>query len=624
MNNQMNINQFTQYFDNPKVSVFPRMSKKGFPMRFGKLYPAYWDLLGFGNSAKGTTGHKLRMAPMLAPNFSDMYLQEHSAVVPLRVIMKDYEAKFNYATNRDGASLPHISLSTYNSYLISYLMSGRSLSGSLMDFFGFPTYSFLWKPFIRVDKYFYLHDNNDNQYIASAFDLHTFRSYETELLDFRGLPVMFTYIYRDFEYDSRGEIVPLLLFALGILDPRIESLYGTPIEAFYRKYASNPDGSISTSIVPTIEQLVEFSVYDTVDSLINAYNNYLFSFAVDIYLAENSFADSSITTLPFRAYWRFFYDWNTNGNFTNRDELLEERVFNFETTLANLFEDLQTGNNLEKFCYMLSIPNRLWDYDYFMNLLPNSSADDAIEIPANSTVLDLAKLTALQKLALKLSYSSRYRDVVWNIFKIAPSDARLQQSSVIRQKTHNIGVGETIQTSETTTSGVLGGFAGRGYSSGQNRGYHIFCEEPCVLINFVSLMAHASYRDALHPLVHVDDILDFPIPDMDVLGNQPQYADILSGNPSDSETVLGWGRQYYEWLSNYNTVHGDFKTTLDYWQLTRSFEDVPVINDDILRVHDADDFDQIFSVPNAPHAFLDIYFNAKVTRHVHRSVRIQI
>lgn len=304
--------------------------------------------------------------------------------------------------------------------------------------------------------------------------------------------------------------------------------------------------------------------------------------------------------------------------------MLEERVFNFEATLADLFVDLDSGNNLEKFCDMLSIPNRLWDYDYFMNLLPNSSGDDAIEIPANSTVLDLAKLTALQKLALKLSYSSRYRDVVWNIFKIAPSDARLQQSSVIRQKSHNIGVGETIQTSETTTSGVLGGFAGRGYSSGQNRGYHIFCEEPCVLINFVSLMAHASYRDALHPLVHVDDILDFPIPDMDVLGNQPQMADILSGNPTDADIVLGWGRQYYEWLSNYNTVHGEFKTTLDYWQLTRSFEDTPVINDDILRVHDADDFDQIFSVPNAPHAFLDIYFNAKVTRHVHRSVRIQI
>lgn len=624
MNNQMNINQFTQYFDNPKVSVFPRMAKKGFPMRFGKLYPAYWDLLGFGNSAKGTTGHKLRMAPMLAPNFSDMYLQEHSAVVPLRVIMKDYEAKFNYATNRDGASLPHISISKYNSYLISYLRSGRSVQDSLMDFFGMPTYSFLWKPFITGPKTYIVHNDDPSELSISAYDLVPFSFYENEVLDYSNLYVLFSFSYRGDSFDVDNiSALPLVLFALGFSYVPA-SFYGTKLEDFYRKYASNEDGSISTTIVPTIDQLVEFSEYETVDSLINAYNSYLFSFVIDTYIQSTAFSESSITTLPFRAYWRFFYDWNTNGNFTNRDVLLEERVLNFETTLANLFEDLQTDDNLEKFCDMLSIPNRLWDYDYFMNFLPNSSADDAIEIPANSTVLDLAKLTALQKLALKLSYSSRYRDVVWNIFKIAPSDARLQQSSVIRQKTHNIGVGETIQTSETTTTGVLGGFAGRGYSSGQNRGYHIFCEEPCVLFNFVSLMAHASYRDALHPLVHVDDILDFPIPDMDVLGNQPQYADILSGNPADKDTVLGWGRQYYEWLCNYNTVHGDFKTTLDYWQLTRSFEDTPVINDDILRVHDADDFDQIFSVPNAPHAFLDIYFNAKVTRHVHRSVRIQI
>lgn len=619
MNNKMNINQFTQYFDNPKVSVFPRMSKKGFPMRFGKLYPAYWDLLGFGNSAKGTTGHKLRMAPMLAPNFSDMYLQEHSAVVPLRVIMKDYEAKFNYATNRDGASLPHLSVLTYNNYLISYLRSGRSLAGSLMDFFGLPTYTFLWKSFISASKYYEYANNAGDSFKVGLYDTLSWSNVYD--YDYAGSMAYIEGVYRNRPISYSGNPRMILQFAL---DSEMTDNYDTIVEQFYRTYGANNDGSISTSYKPTIDEIVEFSKYETVDSLLSAYNSYLFSFYVDKYLSTLEVEDSSITTLPFRAYWRFFYDWNTNGNFTNRDELLEERVFNFETTLANLFDDLQTGNNLEKFCDMLSIPNRLWDYDYFMNLLPNSSADDAIEIPANSTVLDLAKLTALQKLALKLSYSSRYRDVVWNIFKIAPSDARLQQSSVIRQKTHNIGVGETIQTSETTTSGVLGGFAGRGYSSGQNRGYHIFCEEPCVLINFVSLMAHASYRDALHPLVHVDDILDFPIPDMDVLGNQPQYADILSGNPVDSDTVLGWGRQYYEWLSNYNTVHGDFKTTLDYWQLTRSFEDTPVINDDILRVHDADDFDQIFSVPNAPHAFLDIYFNAKVTRHVHRSVRIQI
>ena len=64
--------------------------------------------------------------------------------------------------------------------------------------------------------------------------------------------------------------------------------------------------------------------------------------------------------------------------------------------------------------------------------------------------------------------------------------------------------------------------------------------------------------------------------------------------------------------------------TLDYWQLTRSFDDSVSINDEFLRMSDADDFDRIFSVPTAPHAFLSIFYKAMVTRPVHRNVRIKI
>ena len=64
---------------------------------------------------------------------------------------------------------------------------------------------------------------------------------------------------------------------------------------------------------------------------------------------------------------------------------------------------------------------------------------------------------------------------------------------------------------------------------------------------------------------------------------------------------------------------------MDYWVLTRRFIDgTPVINDDFLRMHEADDFDKIFSVYDTPQAYLDIYYNSAVSRHVHRNVRIKI
>lgn len=605
----MDLNQFTQFFDNPKVSVFDRSKPVGFPAYIGKWYPVKWDLLSFGNSERTRDAHKLRMSPMLAPNFSDLRVEEHAAVVPLRVLMKDYEETFNYAVNRDGANLPSLTPSEYHDLIVSYLSKGNSLQDSLLDFLGYPIYSDVYRAFRESvgDWYFSNKENNFNiLQIPTVEILQQIFSTSTS--------GNFSFSYRGNSYDLPVETSPLFLYMFGqdisnFNFNNIPYIWLSILERF----------GLDATRQYSIDELIPYTSFETVDSLINSYFNFLFSKVILTVTSSSDFLGTkNISLLPLMAYWRVFYDWCTNGNFTNRDELLEQRVFG----LYDLLTDKNLASNVLK--EVFSIPHRLWDMDYATSLLPTAAVDNAIQIPANSTVLDLAKLTAIQKLALRLSYSSRYRDVVWNIFKIKPSDARLQQSSIIYEKRHNVGIGETLQTSETTSSSVLGAFGGRGYSSGKIDGFHIFCEEPCITMCFFSLVPKTIYKDCIHPLIHVDDILDIPIPDMDVLGNQPVYADIISGNPADDDVVLGYGRQYQEWLYNLGSIHGDFRTTLDYWYLSREFSDTPVINDDFLRMNSADDFDRIFSVPGAPHAQVDMYFDSKVTRHVHRSVRILI
>lgn len=141
----MKLNDFTQFFDNPKVSVFDRSKPVSTPVRIGKFYPMKWELLNFGNSQKSTSGHKMRLAPLVAPSFTDLRLEEHAAVVPLRVIMENYENTFNYALNMDGASLPHFTCKQYHNILLALLRLGYSLQGSLMDYFGYPIYSDMYK-----------------------------------------------------------------------------------------------------------------------------------------------------------------------------------------------------------------------------------------------------------------------------------------------------------------------------------------------------------------------------------------------------------------------------------------------------------------------------------------------
>ena len=615
----MKLNDFTQFFDNPKVSVFDRSKPASTPVRIGKFYPMKWELLNFGNSQKSTSGHKMRLAPLVAPSFTDLRLEEHAAVVPLRVIMENYENTFNYALNMDGASLPHFTCKQYHNILLALLRLGHPIHGSLMDYFGYPIYSDLYKLVVN---------SVTNSYYTSSFDKIPLMNTSADVFDATLLHENFfdedmisyegSVTYRDtvlsidtFDSFRRPKFYPFFIWLANKLG-QFES--SSDFEALVSYLKAN---NIS------ILDYAALQLGSTTSALTDSYLNYLFGCYLGLWISKVDFPeDVNYSSLPFRAYLRVYMDWLTNGNFFDRDVFLDI-IYNFETNI-NLGASGVNNNGMSVFPnYEFLYPvNRLWDYDYYTSLLPTAKADNAIEIPANSTVLDLAKLTAIQKLVLRLSYSSRYRDVVWNIFKIKPSDARLQQSSILNERVHNVGIGETIQTSETTTSSVLGSFSGRGYSSGNNKGYHIFCEEPCIVFDFVSLTAKARYRDSLHPLCHVDDILDLPIPDMDVLGNTPVYADLISGNALDSNEVFGFGRQYQEWLYNYGTVHGEFRTSLDYWQLVRSFDSTPRLNDEFLRMDDREDFDSIFSVTDAPHAFLDMYYAAKVSRHVHRSVRI--
>lgn len=623
---KFNPNFFTQWFEKPKVSVFNRSAEKSFDLKIGPLYPAYWDLCGFGDSHKGKSLHKMRLAPLLAPNFSDLNFQEHSAVVPLRVILPDYEDTFNYSKNIDGASLPSITPSELIAVYSRMAEYGISPIGSLFDFLGYPVFGDVYKALTTafIDATYYV-DDTDPESIYSWSYIPTVQEFlwatAESIFNYQHMNV----VYRGVTADAY--VIPFYAW-LAIKSGNFEEFaedsgFGslsknTLFVEYLRKFAD------SNGVVDETAYILN-SGFDTTTEAYRQYQNFVFVKLLRVLfgLSASPFAGTKpFSLLPLMAYHRFVGDWNINSLYTDPETYIFEYVYNLRATMIN-----QTSSMTEDFVRTAFLPApRLWDNDFFTSLLPTSSAGDELTIPANATVIDLAKLASWQKLLLRLSFSKRYRDVVYNIFGIRPSDARLQQSSVLRSFTHNIGIGETIQTSETSASSVLGSFGGRGYSAGSTgkKGYHIFCEEPCVVLHFVSLVPNASYADSLHPLIHVDDILDFPIPGTDVLGNQPIYSDLVSGNPADDDVVLGYGRQYMEWIANYNTVHNNMKTSLDYWQLTRRFDSTPALNEDFLTIDENEDLDNIFSVADSSHAFLSIYYDCYVTRPIHRTVRIVI
>lgn len=622
-------NLFTQWFEKPKVSVFDLSKPVSTDVQIGKWYPTFWTICGFGDSEKGRSTHKMRLAPMLAPNFSDLRVNEHTIVVPLRVIMRDYEAKFNYSKNRDGASLPTFSVDDLVSIYKAMGTLGVSPIGSLFDFLGFPVFGDYYKSLVASSLQYIYVNSSSSVAISSIIDLPIDVDLSaTTSTDFYAAGLI---KYRGVTYNlSQGDqVLPLFLWAIrqyrsSVLDDDFT------IDDLLVQYAFFVFSNLDTNDL--LGSFVRWLGDDlTIVSLVDSYYSYLFTSTLYKILSSIDI-DSSYTILPFLAYHRCVADWSLVSNVTDPDTYLQTHVYDFKTNVLEFATRLiATGDDVDPltddekalFIELVSPKDRLWDLDFFTSMLPESAQGEDILIPANSTVIDLAKLTAFQKLIMRLSFSSRYRDVVWNVFNIRPSDARLQQSSVIQSNQYFVQIGETVQTSETSVSSVLGNFAGRGYSAGTKKGYHIFCEEPCVVMNFYSLVCKPRYADALHPLIHLDDIFDFPIPDMDVLGNQPLPTDLLTGNPNDTE-IFGYSRQYMEWLKNYGTVHNRMKTSLDYWTLSRRFDSEPALNEEFLTINPKDDYDRIFSVPDSSHAMLDIYYDILVTRPVRRSVRILI
>ena len=623
-------NLFTQWFDKPKVSVFNLSKPVRTDIQIGKWYPTYWSICGFGDSEKGNSRHKMRLAPMVAPNFSDLRVNEHAIVVPLRVILRDYEARFNYAQNADGASLPTL---TVNDLVKIYTAMGKlgvSPIGSLFDFMGFPVFGDFYKQLISSHFGYFVTTVDGSVEVQDLFSIP--RNYN--VLDTDDTLAGVTYSYRGVEFDSPRFGLPFYAWALTMAFPQMQGydansqVFKNAIRVKLSQFERSPRYEETDVLGSFVSWLGDGY---TITSLTDQYYAYMFTNLLYTIL-PNTEIEREYTILPLLAYHRCVSDWSIVSNVTDPDNYLQEHVYDFKKYVLEYSTRLTaTGNDVDPltpdeiahFIRLVTPADRLWDLDFFTSQLPTSAVGQDIVIPANSSVIDLAKLTALQKFAMKRSFSSRYRDVVWNLFNIRPSDARLQQSSVIQNNQYFVQIGETIQTSESTVSSVLGSFGGRGYSAGQKKGYHIFCEEPCVIINFYSLIAKPDYMDALHPLIHLDDIYDFPIPDMDVLGNQPQPLDLLTGNPNDTE-ILGYSRQYAEWLMTYGTVHNNMKTSLDYWSLGRRFDSAPALNSEFLTINPKDDFDRIFSVADSSHAMLDIYYDIKVTRPVRRSVRILV
>lgn len=275
--------------------------------------------------------------------------------------------------------------------------------------------------------------------------------------------------------------------------------------------------------------------------------------------------------------------------------------------------------------------------------LSNLNLADVTASPASFTIEDLRLAEKLQELEeLKLRAGTRYFELLKAQWNVVPEDSRLQRPEFIGGSSQPIVFSEVLQTSQTTDNSALGDYGGHGVSAQNGHFVKKYCPEHGMILSIMSIMPNATYQDGISRFDSKIDPLDMFQPQFETLGEQAVRQEELlalryaNNNP---EATFGYQARYAEYKVLPNEVHGDFRGSLNYWHLGRSFANIngssisvtpPALNQDFIEVEEYNDgLTRIFAVPGTKalpvqHFYAYLYHKVLSVRSMHKFVAPQL
>lgn len=211
--------------------------------------------------------------------------------------------------------------------------------------------------------------------------------------------------------------------------------------------------------------------------------------------------------------------------------------------------------------------------------IPNIYADLSQAEAVN--INEFRKAFALQRYQEARSrYGSRFVDYLAYL-GVRSSDARLQRPEFLGGGRSSISFSEVLNTSADDEQGggsraALGHMAGHGISALRSNRYRRFFEEHGYIISLLSVRPRNMYMNALNRAWTKTTKEDFFQKELEMIGQQ----EVLTKEVymAGGETVFGYQDRYSEYKTHPSTIHGEFRSTFDYWHLGRNFSEAPVLN----------------------------------------------
>ena len=224
---------------------------------------------------------------------------------------------------------------------------------------------------------------------------------------------------------------------------------------------------------------------------------------------------------------------------------------------------------------------------------------------ANATSInDLRQAFRLQEFLEKNARGgSRYIEVIKSHFGVTSSDARLQRPEYLGGGKSPVTISEVLQTSETglaldPNSGEQGtpqgNMAGHAISVGGGNRFTYRAQEHGYIIGIMSIMPKTAYFRGTPKHFTKFDKFDYYFPSFAHLGEQPiTTGELYTQGTVKDDVTFGYTPRYAEYKHHLSSVHGEFRTSLQYWHMARKFESQPYLNEEFIN---ADPTTRIFAV----------------------------
>jgi hypothetical protein len=219
-----------------------------------------------------------------------------------------------------------------------------------------------------------------------------------------------------------------------------------------------------------------------------------------------------------------------------------------------------------------------------------------------ATINDLRSAFRLQEwLEKNARGGSRYIESILSHFGVRSSDARLQRPEFLGGGSVPIQVSEVLQTAPATGSSTpLAEMAGHGIAVGSNSNIQYRCEEHGFIMGIMSIMPKTAYQDGINKMWSREDRFDYFWPEFAHLGEQEVLQKEVYANTTSPDGTFGYVPRYAEYKYLNDSVHGELRTSLDFWHLGRQFATDPALNQTFIECVPSD---RIFAVQGQEHIY---------------------